>query len=92
MAKALVSCAWDNALPGTPAGRVTIDVKVIYVGTDLPGGILLDRDIVTVNNVDLSIQPAQIVSAIASAVRTRASTLGVNVGANEIILPDLVKG
>lgn len=92
MAKALVSCDWDNATPGTPAGRVTIDVKAIYVGTDLPGGLLLDRDIITVPNVDLSLQPNQIATAIADAVRTRATSLGYSIGANEIILSGLVKG
>ena len=92
MAKALVSCHWESAQPGTPAGRVTVELSAIYVGTDLPNGLTFDRDVVTVANVDLSVQPSQIESAIASAVRTRAATLGINVGNNEVILSGMVKG
>jgi hypothetical protein len=91
MAKALVSEILD-ARPGTPAGRVTIDYSVVYVGTDLPGGTNFDRDIVTVSDVDLSVQPSQIQTAIAAAVRTRATSLGINIGGNEVILCGLVKG
>jgi hypothetical protein len=91
MAKAIVSEVLA-AEPGTPAGRVTLTYTVFYAGTDIPGGINFDQDIVRVENVDLSIQPSQIQSAIASAVRTRATTLGINVGANEIILCGLAKG
>jgi hypothetical protein len=91
MAKALVSHI-ESAQPGTPAGRVTVEYAVYYVGTDIPGGINFDRDTVRVENLDLSVQPAQIDAAIASAVRTRAATLGINIGNNEVIIEGKVKG
>jgi hypothetical protein len=91
MAKALVS-EIVAARPGTPAGRVTVDYSVIYVGTDLPNGLTFDQDIVTVDNIDLSVQPTQIQTAIAAAVRARATSLGINIGNSEVILCGLVKG
>jgi hypothetical protein len=91
MAKALVS-EIVAAEPGSQVGRVTVEYSVVYVGTDIPGGINFDRDIVRVENIDLSIQPTQIQSAIASAVRTRATSLGINIGNSEVILCGLVKG
>lgn len=91
MAKALVS-EIIAARPGAPAGRVTVDYSVVYVGTDIPGGINFDQDVVTVENLDLSVQPSQIQTAIAAAVRTKATSMGINIGNGEIILCALVKG
>lgn len=92
MARALLSCLWENASPNAVAGLVDVDVQVMYVGTDLPGGIGVDRDIVRVVGLDASQTPAQIVTAIAAAVRTRAASIGYTIGVNEVLAPSLSKG
>lgn len=89
MAKALVK-HMVAAEPGTTAGRVTATYEVVYVGADVPGSF--DTDLVVVANLDLSLQPAQIDAAIASGIRTRASSLGITIGNNDVILCGSVKG
>lgn len=79
-----------GAEPGTQAGRVTETHEVVYVGADVPAGF--DVDHVVVENLDYSIQPSQIQTAIAGAIRTRAASLGINIGNNEILLDAIVKG
>lgn len=78
------------AAPGTQAGRVTETHEVVYVGADVPTGF--DVDHVVIENLDYSIQPAQIQSAIAAAIRTRAAAIGISLGNNEILLDAIVKG
>lgn len=79
-----------EAAPGSQAGRVTEVHEVVYVGPDVPNGF--DVDLVKVENLDYSTQPAQIAAAIMTAVRSRAASLGITVGNNEVVGEGLVKG
>lgn len=76
--------------PGTQAGRVTETHEVVFVGADVPAGF--DVDHVVVENLDYSVQPSQIQTAIATAIRTRGATLGYAVGNNEALVDAIVKG
>jgi hypothetical protein len=78
------------AEPGTQTGRITETHEVVYVGADVPGGF--DTDHVRIENLDYSIQPAQIQSAIAAAIRARAASIGISVGNSEVLLDAIVKG
>lgn len=80
-----------EAYPGTQAGRVTEVHEVVYVGTGA-NGEGFDIDHVVVANLDYSVQPAQITSTIATAIRNRAASIGISIGNNEVLLDSIVKG
>lgn len=73
-----------------PAGAsVRIRFAVCYFGTDVPGG---SQPNVVETEIDVDSSLADIKTAYAAAIRSKAVALGLTVPANKVLMQELTKG
>lgn len=91
MARAFCDYDFDNATPGAAADQFIVPVKVLYAGSDLPAGKMVDHDIlpVTLTFTDsLNVMQTKIVDAVVA----RATSIGYTLARNGVLMLSLVKG
>jgi hypothetical protein len=89
MAKAVVDVSFENCVP-VSASEYQVQLPVTFIGSDLPGGIGVDKDLVTVNFLDAD-TINQMGSKLATAVRALATSRGYTIPANQILTCALTK-